>query len=104
MCNYDSQFTPSPTPTRLAGIPWVWANYRREDPCSIQNASPLYQGFQQFLRLNWVKKFSEDSLGSPPENFVNVLFLTRAGEAKKGISSISRVIVNVKEILRKLER
>jgi hypothetical protein len=34
----------------LPGIPWFWNEWGRNDDCSLQSASPLYQSFNLFVR------------------------------------------------------
>eukprot|EP01040_Poterioochromonas_malhamensis_P008006 gene8006-8654_t len=44
----------------LPGVPWFWNEWGRDDECSMQAASPLYQSFNVYLRQLPIKVTAQD--------------------------------------------
>jgi PIN domain nuclease of toxin-antitoxin system len=48
----------------VPGLPWFWNEWGRDDECSMEAASPLYQSFNVFLRQNLLDSYYSSSSSS----------------------------------------
>ena len=84
------------------GYPWFWGDWSMDNSCSFRGPSPLYQSFSLHLRTNWIKKFGESSLPSPPTDVVHIVIELREINQHKR-ESIPRYILNSKELVEAIQ-
>ena len=47
-------------PFPLPGIPWFWNEWGRDDECSLESSSPIYQSFNVFLRQKLIDSYAKE--------------------------------------------